>query len=85
MEAQARRNCAISSSTKDGDFCLSSGSICSCSLSQMLALTVADNLRISRVPRTVLLVVAFVLGTAVGSVAVMTSGHYCRLGPRLLV
>ena len=44
--------------------------------SQMLALTVADNLRISQVPRTVLLVVALVLGTAVGSVVVIASGSY---------
>ena len=44
--------------------------------SQMLALTVADNLQIFRIPRSVLLVVAFVLGTAVGSAVVMTSGSY---------
>ena len=50
-------------------------------ISQMLALTVADNLQILRVPRTVLLVAAFVLGTAVGSVAIMTSGHYFARPP----
>src|SRR5206468_3073302 len=44
--------------------------------SQMLVLTVADNLHISRVPRTVLLVAALVLVTIVGSVVVMTSGTY---------
>jgi hypothetical protein len=44
--------------------------------SQMLALTIADNLHISRVPRTVLLVAALVLGTIVGSLVVMTSGTY---------
>jgi LytS/YehU family sensor histidine kinase len=42
----------------------------------MLALTVADNLQVSRVPRIVLLVAAFVLGTILGSVAIMTSGNY---------
>ena len=47
----------------------------------MLALTVADNLQIYRIPRTVLLVVAFVLGTAVGSVVVMTSGNYADSPP----
>ena len=49
--------------------------------SQMLALTVADNLRISRVPRAVLLVVALVLGTTMGSVVVMTSGTYLDWPP----
>ena len=49
--------------------------------SQMLALTVADNLQIYRIPRTVLLVLAFVLGTAVGSVVVMTSGNYADSPP----
>ncbi len=49
--------------------------------SQMLALTVADNLHISRVPRTVLLVVALALGTIVGSVVVMTSGSYLDWPP----
>jgi hypothetical protein len=49
--------------------------------SQMLALTVADNLQIYRIPRTVLLVAAFVLGTAVGSVVVMTSGSYADSPP----
>ena len=49
--------------------------------SQMLALTVADNLRISGIPRTVLLVVALVLGTIVGSVAVMSSGSYLDWPP----
>ena len=49
--------------------------------SQMLALTVADNLHISRFPRTVLLVVALVLGTIVGSVVVMTSGSYLDWPP----
>jgi LytS/YehU family sensor histidine kinase len=44
--------------------------------SQMLALTVADNLRIVRVPRGVLLVVALVVGTAAGSAIAMTSGEY---------
>jgi hypothetical protein len=44
--------------------------------SQMLALTVADNLHISRVPRAVVLAVALVLGTAAGSVVVMASGSY---------
>lgn len=44
--------------------------------SQMLALTVADNLRIVRFPRGLLLVVALVLGTAAGSVIAMTSGEY---------
>src|SRR5438552_11582793 len=49
--------------------------------SQMLALTVADNLRIPHVPRTVLLVVALVVGTALGSVAVMTTGNYVASPP----
>jgi Histidine kinase len=49
--------------------------------SQMLALTVADNLQIYRIPRTMLLVVAFVLGTAVGSAVVMTSGNYADSPP----
>ena len=42
----------------------------------MLALTIADNLHIFRIPRAVLLVVALVLGTVAGSVVVMTSGIY---------
>jgi hypothetical protein len=48
---------------------------------QMLALTVADNLQVFRLPRTVLLVTAFILGTAVGSVIVMTSGNYADSPP----
>ena len=44
--------------------------------SQMLALTVADNLRIVQVPRGVLLAIALVLGTAAGSLIVMASGEY---------
>ncbi len=44
--------------------------------SQMLALSIGDNLHIARMPRTVLLVIALVLGTAVGSVAVTASGSY---------
>jgi hypothetical protein len=52
-------------------------------LSQMLALTIADNLQVPRVPRTVLLVAALLLGTTVGSVVVMTSGTYIDLPPAL--
>ncbi len=48
---------------------------------QMLALTVADNLRISRVPRTVLLTVGLAVGATVGSVVIMTSGHYFSRPP----
>ena len=47
--------------------------------SQMLALTLADNLRIPHVPRTVLLVTALLIGTTVGSTVVMTTGHYENL------
>jgi LytS/YehU family sensor histidine kinase len=50
-------------------------------ISQMVALTVADNLRVSRVPRSVVLVTALVLGTTVGSVIVMTSGRYLDWPP----
>ena len=49
--------------------------------SQMLALTIADNLHVSRVPRTVLLVFALVLGTTVGSAVVMASGDYLDWPP----
>lgn len=40
-------------------------------VSQMLALTVADNLRIARVPRTAVLTVALLIGTAAGSLVVV--------------
>jgi LytS/YehU family sensor histidine kinase len=41
-------------------------------ISQMLALTVADNLRITRVPRGPVLVIALLLGTTVGSAIVVS-------------
>ena len=45
-------------------------------VSQMLALTIADNLRVSLIPKWVVLTVALVVGTAAGSVIVMTTGPY---------
>ena len=76
MEPQAHWNCANSSSMKGGDGSLVSGSICPCSFRRCLRSRSLTICSISRVPRTVLLVVAFVLGTTVGSVVVMTSGNY---------
>jgi len=51
--------------------------------SQMLALTVADNLHVTRVPRAALLVAGLVLGTTVGSAVIMTSGGYLDWPPVL--
>ena len=50
-------------------------------VSQMLALTVADNLRISWIPRTVVLIIALVVGTALGSAIAMTTGPYAVSPP----
>jgi LytS/YehU family sensor histidine kinase len=47
----------------------------------MLALTVADNLRIGSIPRPVILVAGFVLGTAAGSVLVIGTGSYLDWPP----
>ena len=48
---------------------------------QMVALTFADNMRAVHAPRRLLLVVAFALGTAIGSVDAMMTGDYLDRPP----
>ncbi len=48
---------------------------------QMVGLTFADNMRAGQVPRRLLLVVAFALGTTIGSVVAMMTGDYLDRPP----